>query len=245
MARFYYEDEEFPAYISIGERRRKAERHAGRLKSASPVIIDGRQIAKTFWGKSWCSNLERYSDFANRLPRGRTYVRNRCVVDLQIEARKVRAQVSGSNLYKVEISISPIPKRRWADVCHDCAGAIDSLVELLEGKFSKTTMERLCRQETGLFPVPAEMKFSCSCPDSARMCKHVAAVLYGVGARLDVQPELLFRLRDVDQRDLVTTASRRMTKPTTAKLLDSDNLSELFGIEIAEPKRKPRKTGST
>ena len=243
MARYYYEDEEFPKYVSVGERRRKAAQHAARLQSASPIIISGTQIAKTFWGKSWCLNLERYSDYANRLPRGRTYVRSRCVVDLQIEARKVSAMVSGSALYKVEISVSPIPKRRWTDVCHDCAGAIDSLVELLEGRFSKTTMERLCRQKAGLFPIPAEMKFSCSCPDSARMCKHVAAVLYGIGARLDAQPELLFKLRDVDQQDLVTNASRRMTKLSTAKLLDSQNLSELFGIEIAEPKRKRRKAG--
>lgn len=240
MARFYYDDEEFPEYISVGERRRKAERHAARLKSASPIIINGSQIAKTFWGKSWCQNLERYSDYANRLPRGRTYVRSRCVVDLQIEVGQVKALVSGSDLYKVEIRISPISKRSWEGICHDCAGTIDSLVELLEGRFSKDTMERLCRQKTGLFPTPAEMKFSCSCPDSARMCKHVAAVLYGVGARLDVLPELLFKLRDANQQDLVTNASRRMTKPNTARLLDGENLSELFGIEIAEPKRKRR-----
>jgi len=242
MPRYFYDDEEFPKYVSIGERRRKAERHAARLKSASPIVIDGTRIAKTFWGKSWCLNLERYSDYVNRLPRGRTYVRSGCVVDLRVDSGKVSALVSGSDLYNVEIRVSPVPKRRWTDVCHDCAGAIDSLVELLEGLFSKTTMERLCRQDAGLFPTPAEMKFSCSCPDSARMCKHVAAVLYGIGARLDMSPELLFKLRDVDQADLVTNASRRMTKPDTAKLLEGENLSELFGIEIAEPKRKRGRT---
>ena len=240
MARYYY-DEDFPQYITIGERRRKAERHAERLESASPIIINGTQIAKTFWGKSWCLNLERYSDFANRLPRGRTYVRSGCVVDLQVAVGTVSALVSGSDLYTVEIDISPIPKTRWSGVCQDCAGAIDSLVELLEGRFSKVTMERLCRQKIGLFPVPSEMKFDCSCPDSARMCKHIAAVLYGVGARLDENPELLFKLRDVDQQDLVTNASRRMTKPRTARVLEGADLSELFEIEIAEPKRKRRK----
>ena len=237
MARYYY-DEDFPQYITVGDRRRKAERHAARLESASPIIINGTQIAKTFWGKSWCLNLERYSDFANRLPRGRTYVRSGCVVDLQVTAGKVSALVSGSDLYTVEIDIAPIPKTRWTEVCHDCAGAIDSLVELLEGRFPKVTMERLCRQKTGLFPVPSEMNFDCSCPDSARMCKHIAAVLYGVGARLDENPELLFKLRDVDQQDLVTNASRRMTRPRTARVLEHANLSELFQIEIAEPKRK-------
>jgi uncharacterized Zn finger protein len=243
MPKYYYDDE-FPQYVSVGERRRKAERHAARLQSASPIVISGTQIAKTFWGKSWCLNLERYSDFANRLPRGRTYVRSGCVVDLRINVGKVSALVSGSNLYKIEINISALSKRRWSEVCHDCAGAIDSLVELLEGRFSKTTMERLCRQKTGLFPMPAEMEFSCSCPDSARMCKHVAAVLYGVGARLDASPELLFKLREVDQQDLVTNASRRMTMPVTERLLDTENLSELFGIEIAVPKRKRRKSSS-
>ena len=239
MARYYYDDE-FPQYISIEERRRKAEREAAKLESASPVIIKGSQIATTFWGKSWCRNLERYSDYANRLPRGRTYLRSGCVVDLQISPQLVDALVSGTRLYTVKVKISAISKPRWKAVCHDCAGAIDSLVALLEGRFSKVTMERLCQQKTGLFPTPAEIKFDCSCPDSARMCKHVAAVLYGIGARLDEKPELLFTLRDVDKQDLITNASQRLTKSKTSKYLETDDLSELFGIDIAAPKRKRR-----
>jgi uncharacterized Zn finger protein len=211
MARYYYDDE-FPEYVSIAERRRKAEREAAKRGDTAPVIINGTQIANTFWGKSWCQNLERYSDYANRLPRGRTYVRSGCVFDLQIQSGTVNALVSGSRVYTVNVKVSPISKPRWKAVCNDCAGAIDSLVELLEGRFSKVTMERLCQQKTGLFPIPAEMKFDCSCPDSARMCKHIAAVLYGIGARLDEKPELLFTLREVDQQDLITNAGRRMIK---------------------------------
>jgi uncharacterized Zn finger protein len=237
MARYYYDDE-FPVYISTAERRRKAEREASKLKGASPVVISGTRIAETFWGKSWCQNLERYSDYANRLPRGRTYVRSGCVVDLQISSGVAKARVSGSRLYDVEVKVSPIPDQRWKAVCVDCAGAIESLVELLEGRFSKLTMERLCRQKTGLFPTPSELKFDCSCPDSARMCKHIAAVLYGIGARLDEKPELLFTLRKVDQQGLITNASQRMTKPKTNKVLENQNLSELFDIEIVEPKRR-------
>jgi len=237
MARYYYDDE-FPQYVSIEERRRKAEREAKKRGDTSPVLINGHQIARTFWGKSWCQNLERYSDYANRLPRGRTYVRSGCVFDLQIQSGTVKALVSGSRVYNVEVKVSPVPGPRWKAVCHDCAGAIDSLVELLEGRFSKITMERLCQQKTGLFPMPSEMTFNCSCPDSARMCKHIAAVLYGIGARLDEKPELLFTLRDVDQQDLITSAGRRMTKPKAARILDTDNLSELFGIDIVERKRR-------
>src|SRR5215467_4315575 len=128
-------------YISVGERRLKAMREMEKRRkqghSVSPVRIDGRAIAKTFWGKAWCENLERYSDFANRLPRGRTYVRNGSVVDLQIKPGTIDAYVSGSELYTVELKIAPVAKAKWKSICQDCAGAIDSLVELLQGRLSK------------------------------------------------------------------------------------------------------------
>jgi len=239
------DDYDWTPYVSVGERRRKAEKEAGNLGPTTPVALTGSRIANTFWGKSWCENLERYSDYANRLPRGRTYVRSGCVIDLKIGSGIVNALVSGSSVYRVQVNVSSIPKLRWKAVCHDCAGAIDSLVELLEGRFTKSTMERLCQEKTGMFPLPSEIRFNCSCPDSARMCKHVAAVLYGIGARLDEKPELLFTLRNVDQQDLITKAGSSLTKPKTSKVLEVDNLSELFGIEIAEPKRKRTRRRST
>jgi uncharacterized Zn finger protein len=200
------------------------------------VAIEGRTIAGTFWGKSWCENLESYSDYSNRLPRGRTYVRNGSVLDLQIESGEVNALVSGSEIYKIAIKVSAVPKARWTSICGDCAGAIDSLVELLQGRFSKGVMERICRQKTGLFPAPAEIHFSCSCPDWASMCKHVAAVLYGIGARLDRQPELLFKLRKVDAHDLIAKAGQGLPLakkgPEKEKVLAADGLSELFGLDL-------------
>jgi uncharacterized Zn finger protein len=240
MAR-YYEDR-WPQYISADERRRQAQRAAARLGDAAPIVIEGSRIAKTFWGKAWCETLERYSDYANRLPRGRTYVRSGCVIDLRISAGNVDALVSGSHVYEVTVHVAPIPKQRWKAVCKDCAGKIESLVELLEGRFSKDTMQRLCQEKTGMFPFPAEMKFKCTCPDSARMCKHVAAVLYGIGARLDTQPELLFTLRAVNQQDLITNAGKHMTTAASTRVLQSDDLSELFGIEIVEGGRKSRQS---
>jgi uncharacterized Zn finger protein len=215
--------------------------------SVSPVQIEGRTIVKTFWGKSWCENLERYSDYANRLPRGRSYVRNGSVVDLQIEPGEIRACVSGSRLYQVKLTISPVAKARWKAICDDCAGAIDSLVELLQGKLSKAVMERICHKVHGLFPAPAEIKLSCSCPDDAYMCKHVAAVLYGIGARFDSQPELLFRLRGADEKQLIAQAAKSIplaTKgPAKKKVLADDDLSAVFGIEMADakPARKKKK----
>jgi uncharacterized Zn finger protein len=239
-------------YVSVGERQRKAMREVEKRRKkgqpVSPIIIEGRVIAKTFWGKSWCENLERYSDYANRLPRGRTYVRNGSVVDLQIQPGSIQALVSGSQLYEVTLKIAPVAKHRWKSICEDCAGAIDSLVELLQGRFSKGVMERICRQNQGLFPSPAEIKLSCSCPDWAGMCKHVAAVLYGVGARFDHQPELLFRLRELDEKELIVKAGTALPlarqAPAAAKVLGGEDLSDIFGLDMAKsisPDLKPAK----
>ena len=230
-------------YVSVAERRKKAERAAAKQQkktgqALSPVMPARGAIAKTFWGRSWCDNLERYSDYSNRLPRGRTYVRNGSVIDLKIAAGEVTAQVMGSDLYQIKVSIDAVPKAHWHALGGDCAGSIDSLVELLQGRLSKGVMERICRPQTGLFPSPEEIKLSCSCPDWATMCKHVAAVLYGVGARLDQQPELLFTLRKVDAKDLVARAGSGLplkTKaPAAGKMLDQSKLAEVFGIEMAD-----------
>ncbi len=228
-------------YVSVAERRRKAAaamaRRAKQGLAVSPVVLEDRTIARTFWGKAWCENLESYSDYANRLPRGRTYVRNGSVVDLQIGPGEVKATVAGSELYEVRVTVAALPKPRWRAICADCAGAISSLLELLQGRLSAGVMERLCQQKTGLFPSPNEIGLSCSCPDWASMCKHVAAVLYGVGARLDDSPELLFKLRQVDEKALIAKASRRLPlaqrRPAADKVVRDEDLSALFGLELA------------
>ena len=231
----------WPAYVPVARRRRNAAREVARLQKAgravTPVQIAGRAIATTFWGKTWCENLEAYRDYESRLPRGRTYVRNGSVIDLQVAPREVRALVSGSEIYRVSIRIEALGKRAWQSICADCAGRIESLIELLQGRLSKGVMERLCRQSQGLFPKPSEIRFSCSCPDFASMCKHVAAVLYGVGARLDEQPELLFRLRAVDGGDLVAVIDAALpaspAPPAGGRVLKDSDAAALFGLEIA------------
>lgn len=239
MSRYY---DGWAPYVSVAERRAQAEREIKALRkkgqAVAPVIIEGRAIAATFWGKAWCENLESYRDFETRLPRGRSYARNRAVLDLKIAPKVVEALVSGASIYEVRITIAAAPQAHWRSICQDCAGGIDSLVELLRGRLSKAVMERICRQGQGLFPRPSEIKFSCSCPDYASLCKHVAAALYGVGARLDEQPELLFRLRNVDETDLLAhlDASDPLSAPAPAagRILESDDISSLFGLEMAD-----------
>ncbi len=229
-------------YVPVAERRAKAAREVAKLakkrgRAASPVVLEGRKIAATFWGKAWCDNLEAYSDFANRLPRGRTYVRNGSVVDLQIEEGTVTAMVAGSELYKIKIQIKPLAPKIWKAIQAECAGKIDSLLELLQGKLSSAVMQIVTRQNGGLFPAPREIELDCSCPDWADLCKHVAASLYGVGAKLDRDPALLFLLRGVDPSDLISKASAaeavRQTGPVNgAAALSESEVAEVFGIEL-------------
>ncbi len=239
-------------YVPVVERRRQAEKAAAKAKKAgadlSPIAPYRGAIAKTFWGKAWCDNLERYSDYANRLPRGRTYVRNGSVIDLKIAAGMVKARVMGSSLYTVDVRVTEVLEKQWQAIGADCAGSIDSLVELLQGKLSQAVMERICTPGKGLFPAPKEIEFTCSCPDWASMCKHVAAVLYGIGARLDEQPELIFSLRQVDARELVAQAGAGLPTakmaPAAGKVLDDASLADVFGIEMAElapPPLPPKK----
>ena len=242
---FYYG---FRPYVSVAQRRQQAQREIEKKRKkglvVQPVVIDGRVIAKTFWGKAWCDNLESYSDFENRLPRGRTYARNGSVVHLEIRQGKISALVSGSELYSVEITIASLPKPNWTRIKNRCAGKIASLVELLQARLSTSVMEVVTRQGEGLFPKPAEIKMKCSCPDWAGMCKHVAAVMYGVGARLDNQPELLFLLREIDHLELIVGAldaapAAHVKKPRAKKTIAAGDLADVFGIEMADAESVP------
>ena len=231
----------YKAYVPVAARRAQAEKAAQKAAKAghswSPVKVDGRSIAKTFWGKAWCDNLEAYSDFENRLPRGRTYVRNGSVVDLQIQPGKITARVMGSELYQVVIDITALPKAQWQALVQDCTGSIATLVELLQGRLSQAVMERMCAPQTGMFPAPRHINMACSCPDWAGMCKHVAATLYGVGRRLDEEPQLLFTLRQVDAGDLLTAQAAvtpaRAKKPAKGRVLEDAALADVFGLDMA------------
>jgi uncharacterized Zn finger protein len=242
----------FKSHVSAAEKRRRAMKAATALEKKgqklSPIRVQGRTISRSFWGKAWCENLEAYSDFENRLPRGRTYLRSGSVVDFQIVPGEIRALVSGSELYRISIKIQPVQKAEWKALKSDCAGQVSSLMDLLQGKLSVQVMEIITRRETGLFPRPAEIGLSCSCPDWAGMCKHVAAALYAVGVRLDESPELLFLLRGVDHLELVTEATESVTTgvstlPEGSATLTGDNLEEIFGIEI-EPDADPTVRGA-
>lgn len=239
----------FRPYVSVAQRKAQAAEQLKKLEKKGvrlqPVVLPGKKIASTFWGKAWCGNLESYMDFENRLPRGRSYVRNGSVLHMEIKSGAIEAKVAGSSLYTVNIQIEPVASSQWKRLCTECSGQIGSLLELLSGKLSDRVMGIMTRRESGLFPAPREIKLKCSCPDDATLCKHVAAVLYGVGARLDSNPELLFLLRSVDQNELVAHAVEADVTaggpPPAEGTLAADELSNVFGIEIdTAPPQQPK-----
>ena len=238
-------------YVPVAKRRAQAAKEMAKLnknslgKPPSPVRIATRKMAVTFWGEAWCNNLENYSDYSNRLPRGRTYARNGSILDLQIEKGCVTAMVSGSSLYRIRIDIATIPANRWKSIKADCSQSIHSIMDLLRGKLSDSVMKCLTAPKVGLFPQPNEIRLKCSCPDSASLCKHLAAVMFGIGNRLDTSPELLFLLRGVEKSELVAEVvsssqwNDSLTGPTTSKNKNSaiadEDLGSLFGIDLVSP----------
>lgn len=249
MARWH---NHYPPYVSVSEKKARAARALNRLKkkkgSIHPIIINGRTIASTWWGKSWNSNLERYADYSNRIDRGRSYVRHGSVLDLQINTGKVTALVQGtrSQPYRVEVTIKGIDKIKWQRMKKLCGDGLTSLQAFLSGKFPSDLADLFFTKDAGLFPSPREIDFSCSCPDWAHMCKHVAATLYGIGARLDEDPSLFFTLRNVKVEELISGATKNRSrqlldkaKKKSGRILEDDKLADLFGITVEETNPTP------
>lgn len=239
-----FEYDDFPAYVPVEERRRQAKANA--RPGWEPVAIHAeRGMAQSFWGRAWCTNIESYADFRSRLERGRSYARTGAVLHLEIAEGNVLARVLGSRVYDTQVKIRAVPKARWDEVCRRCAGEIGSIVDLLQGRLSQSVMAHMCSRESGLFPTPGEISFSCSCPDWADMCKHVAAVLYGVGARLDEKPQLLFQLRGVDESELIARAGSEITigagRAGSAKRLVDADLGALFELDLDDVTQRPKK----
>ena len=235
----------YAPYVSVAEKREKAKKSIDKLKkkdpNISPVIITGRTLAVTWWGKSWNKNLESYSDYSNRIERGRSYVRNSAVLDLKIIQGNIVALVQGSETkpYKVNITINSLQKTVWEDITKECVGKIESLQELVEGKFPKALSDFFTVKGKGLFPTPKEINLSCNCPDYANMCKHVAAVLYGVGVRLDENPALFFVLRNINIEELISETINKKSqtmleksKTKSSRVIEETDISDMFGIDL-------------
>lgn len=216
--------------------QREIARRTKRGEKFEPLVApEGKKLSTTFWGQAWCRNLESYQDYESRLPRGRSYLRKGSVFNLEIEPGKLFATVAGSELYDTAIHIDPLPPKQWKKIVAAGSGQVGSMLDLLAGKLGDGLMRVLTDPQDGLFPKPKEIRFQCSCPDFADLCKHSAAVLYGVGVLLDTRPELLFTLRGVDQAELLSNASSSALSDLTTDGgdLSGADLSAIFGIDLS------------
>ncbi len=241
---------------SVGEKKAKAKKKIAALRKKgediSPVEIEGRKLAKSWWGIAWNNNIANYADLSNRLSRGRSYVTHGCVIDLQIDENLIMAQVlgSGTSVYNAIININSLNKKQWKEIKESVTGNISSLNELLAGKFPKEMQEILTEKGEGLFPMPKEFHPKCDCPDSSRFCKHLAAVIYGIGSRLDSDPNLLFTLRGVNPKELVSEivveqkdnliAKAKSVKSKRIMNMKDNKLSKLFDIDFSLKKKKAK-----
>ncbi|MDR0670848.1 MAG: hypothetical protein LBF64_00885 [Oscillospiraceae bacterium] len=228
-------------YVPVAKKREQAQKLIAKLKkknpNLSPVVIEGKKITTTWWGKAWCDNLTSYQDYANRLPRGSAYVKNGYVVDLQINGGDITAKVNGSDLYDIKIKIDPLDEEKWAKIVKKVANRIGSIAELAEGKFSQELADVFMRKGDGLFPSPRQIHMDCDCPDWAGMCKHLAAVMYGVGNRLDSAPLLFFQMRGIDPSELIKkSVDEKManllknSKKRSKRVIKDADIERLFGI---------------
>ncbi len=235
----------YPKYVPVGKKKIKAEKKIKQLRKKNPdikpVTVEGKSLSTTWWGKAWNENLERYADYSNRIERGRSYLRYSAVIDLQIKEGQVTSMVMGSSStpYSILIEIKPMSHKNWKQIKKECAGKLDSLQELIVGKFPKNLKEIFTTKKTGLFPSPDEIEFSCNCPDGAYMCKHIAATLYGIAVRMDKDPSLFFKLRKVDIDDLISVAVKesaknllKKAKRKTSRVIDDADISDVFGIDL-------------
>lgn len=229
------------SYEDVKEQKARVQREiAKRVKRGEkfevlPAPAGRTKLSATFWGQAWHKNLESYQVYESRLPRGRSYLRQGNVYNLDISAGKLSAVVAGSELYDTHIHIKPLPQSQWKEIVGQGSGEVGSMLDLLAGRLGDGLMRLLTHPERGLFPKPVEIRFDCSCPDFADMCKHVSAVLYGVGVLLDTKPELLFTLRGVDQAELLADASSAAITGVSTGAGDDlagADLSALFGIDL-------------
>ncbi len=238
----YFNDDHMP-YVTFVKKREMAQKEVAALTKKGiilePVIIEGTKIAQTWWALAWNKNLEAYADYKSRITRGRAYLKNDSVLDLKIEKGLVKALVQGSSQkpYKIEIQIDPLSEEKWARLLGVCEHQIGSLTDLVEGRFPKELEALFTVKGEGLFPSNKEIHFACTCPDWADLCKHVAAVLYGIGARFDQDPLLFFKLRDIDfevlleksiaqkMQNLLENADKK-----SPRVIDDSEVSALFGI---------------
>ena len=187
-----------------------------------------RQYGTTWWGAEWLRALERV-DNANRLPRGKTYANTGRVIEAKFNGRNLRieALVDGSAYYpyEVEVGMKPVPAKSVKRLADSIAADPDIVAGLLDGELPKEIAPLCEKLGIELFPGSwRSMHLSCSCPDSARVCKHIAAVFYIIADRIDLDPFFIFEFRGIHLKDELKARGINLGGAVTVKPLAPGDL---------------------
>ena len=195
-----------------------------------------KKYGNTWWGKQWLNALNNI-DYSNRLPRGRTYANKGLTKNIMILRNRVTADVSGSRPrpYKVEYTFP-------AFSANDKAGILDivtsnplHLSRLLNRDLPEELHELCNKKGINLFPRSwRDIEGSCSCPDFAKPCKHMAAVLYKIANEIDQNPFLVFQLHDFDLFKELEDVGYTAEKHKEIPVLSTKDLSQTFSFEKTE-----------
>ena len=234
----------YPKYVPVAEKKKRNKEKIEKLEKLmdiSPIKVEKRKIAHSWWGEAWIDNLEIYADYSNRLARGRKYLRYGAVANLDIEKGDIKGIVIGSSkkYYEISISIDTLEEEKRNNLVKKIKKRISSLEELVQGEFPKELKGLLKSKENNLFPKAKEINFLCSCPDYAKMCKHIVAILYGVGVKLDQDPLLLFKLRGIDidyiiDKTIENKSNDLLDKSSESsdRVIENSEVNDLFDMDF-------------
>ena len=168
-------------------------------------------IGASWWGKQWSEALKRIMD-PGRLSRGRSYARRGQVININEKFGRISAQVQGSRAkpYKVSIEIESLSDEAWEQVFDLLSGEVIFTAQLLAGEMPPEIEQVFSAVGASLFPTSRrQIITSCSCPDPANPCKHIAAVYFLMGEAFDANPFMLFRLRGRSQEQVLEALRAR------------------------------------
>jgi uncharacterized Zn finger protein len=223
--------------------RRKLIAFEKKNPDITPFKIDSNTLASNWWAKAWNAHLKSHNFNSLQLEKGKLYFRCEALADLKIRNNQITGTVLGSNIepYYSKITINPITKTKWLKITKLYEGHLELFEKVLDHQFPKELSEVFTNKSLGLFPTTKEITFECSCPSRLNLCKHTAVVLFAFGAKIDLDPQILFELRGVDFLKFMATSINKerlnllkKTRKKNPKILEDTNLSELFNIDIQE-----------
>jgi uncharacterized Zn finger protein/superfamily II DNA or RNA helicase len=194
-----------------------------------------KSYGTTWWGKQWLQALENI-DYSNRLPRGRTYANKGLVQNLHIQGNAITAQVQGSmpKPYKISLTVPVFDAKAQENLLRIVTENPLFLSKLLNRELPPELNEACHKQGIHIFPRRwDDLKGTCSCPDYAVPCKHLAAALYIVANEIDKNPFVVFDLHNFKLVEALQTAGYTEDAQEDVPMVRLDSLQQNVADSVA------------